>query len=122
MTSPPPTIPDFDWQAILKDMRRRAKKLGVPLRFVAMRCKEGDELTVIASVPILPNVAHPVELADALAILEKAIDDIDWGRRPVTACRAWGPLEHEKEAERVPSGCSVAAFIATVNAGYWWSQ
>jgi hypothetical protein len=107
------TVPDFDWQAIHKDMSRRAQKLGVPLRYVAMRCKEGDELTVIASVPIRPCVAHPVELSAALAILERAIDDADWGPRPFTCCRAWGPLEREKEAERVPGGCSVAAFKAT---------
>ena len=41
------TVPDFDWQVTLKDMRRRAKKLEVPLRFIAVRCKEGDLLTVI---------------------------------------------------------------------------
>jgi hypothetical protein len=110
------TVPDCDWQAIHKDMSRRARKLGVPLRYVAMRCKEGDELTVIASVPIRPDAAHPVELSAALDILERAIDDADWGPRPFSACRAWGPLEREKEAERVPGGCSVAAFKATVKA------
>jgi len=110
------TVPDFDWQAIHKDMSRRARKLGVPLRYVSMRCKEGDELTVIASVPIRPDVAHPVELSAALHVLERAIDDTDWGPRPFSACRAWGPLEHEKEAERVPGGCSPAAFKATVKA------
>ncbi len=110
------TVPDFDWQAIHKDMSRRARKLGVPLRYVAMRCKEGDELVVIASVPIRPDVAHPVELSDALDILERAIDNADWGPRPFTSCRAWGPLEREKEAERVAGGCSVAAFKSTVKA------
>jgi hypothetical protein len=109
-------VSDYDWGATLKDMRRRARKLDVPLQFVSLRCKEGDELTVIASVPIRPDVAHPVELGAALGILEMAIDDADWGPRPITACRAWGPLEREKQAERVPGGCSPAAFKATVRA------
>jgi hypothetical protein len=82
------TVSDFDWQAIHKDMSRRARKLGVPLRYVAMRNKEGDLLTIIASVPIRPDVAHPVELSAALDILERAIDDADWGPRPFSACRA----------------------------------
>jgi len=110
------TVSAWDWGATLKDMRRRAKKLGVPFRFVAIRCKEGDILTVIASVPVLPTVAHPVELTQALDVLERALDDADFGPRPVSACRAWGPLEREKEVERVPGGCSPGAFRATVKA------
>jgi hypothetical protein len=57
-----------------------------------------------------------VELSVALHVLERAIDDADWGPRPFSACRAWGSLEREKEAERVSGGCSVAAFKATVKA------
>ena len=107
-------VPDYEWGTILKDMRRRAKKLGMPLRFVSLRCKEGDELTVIASVPIRSDVAHPAKLSEALGVLERALDDADFGPRPITACRAWGPLEREKKAERVPGGCSPTAFRATV--------
>ena len=110
------TVSDFDWPAIRKDMARRAKKLNTPLRYVATRCKEGDELVIIASVPILADAGRPVEPAAALAILEKAIDDIFWGRRPFSSCRAWGPLETEREAERVPGGCTLPAFVKTVKA------
>jgi hypothetical protein len=107
-------IPDWDWPSVLADMRRRAGKLDIPLRFVTLRCKEGDELVVLASVPVRADVARPVELAAALDILENAIDNADFGPRPVNACRAWGKLPVEREVERVPGGCSPAAFRATV--------
>ena len=109
-------VPDCNWPAVRKGMRREAERLGIPLRYVAIRSKEGDLLNLIASVPYLPAVAHPVELAEALDVLERAIDDADFGPRPVSACRQWGPLEREKEVERVPGGCSPAAFKATVQA------
>jgi hypothetical protein len=114
------TVPDFDWGAVLKDMRRRAGRLDVPLRFVSLRDEDGG-LTVLASVPIRPDVARPVDLAGALELLEIAIDQADPGPRPVNACRAWGKLETEREADRVFStGCSPAAFKATVKA--WGSN
>jgi len=108
------TIPDFYWRATLDDMRRRAKKLGVPLRFASFR-DECENLTVFASVPIRGDVAKPVALPEALEALEEAIDEVDMdGRRPVNACRAWGKLPDRREVQRVPGGCSPTSFRATL--------
>jgi hypothetical protein len=107
------TVPDYDWPAVLQDMRRRAGKLEIPLRFVTVR-DDSDSLTVLASVPIRGDVAKPVELAAALEILENAIDEAADGPRPVNACRAWGKLVEEKKVQRVPGGCSVPAFRQTL--------
>ncbi|MGA2255553.1 MAG: hypothetical protein ABSG53_12890 [Thermoguttaceae bacterium] len=107
------TIPDFDWKSTLEDMRRRAKKLDVPLFFVSIR-DDSDNLTVFASVPVRGDVAKPVELPEALKLLETAIDQAAEGPRPVNACRAWGKLPDKKEVQRVPGGCSPSAFRATL--------
>ena len=107
------TVPDYDWPAVLQDMRRRAGKLKIPLRFVTVR-DDSDSLTVLASVPIRGDVARPVEFAAALEILENAIDEAADGPRPVNACRAWGKLVEEKKVQRVPGGCSVPAFRQTL--------
>jgi hypothetical protein len=107
------TVADWDWKAVLEAMRRRAKKLGVPVCFVTIR-DDSDTLTVLASVPIRADIARPVELADALKILESAIDEAAGGPRPVNACRKWGKLPHKKEVERVPGGCSPSSFRATL--------
>jgi hypothetical protein len=108
-------IPDWDWKAVLEDMRRRAKKLGVPLRFVTIR-DESDNLTCFASVSIRADVARPVDLPAALDLLENAIDEIGDVPRPVNACRAWGKLPVEKQVERVPGGCCPSAFRETLKA------
>ena len=107
------TIYDSDWKAALEGMRRRARKLDVPLRFVTIRDKD-DSLVVLASVPIRGDVAHPLELPEALEILEGAIDEANPGPRPINACRAWGRLPDERQVERVPGGCSPASFRATL--------
>ena len=62
------TVADFDWPAVLKTMRRRAKKLNVRLRYLSIR-DNANNLTVIASVPIL-DVARPIEFSEALEVLE----------------------------------------------------
>ena len=113
------TIPDFDWKSTLEDMRRRAKKLGVPFCFVSIR-DDSDNLTVLASVPIRAEVAKPVELPEALELLETAIDQAAEGPRPVNACRAWSRLPDKKEVRRVAGGCSPSAFRATLLA--WKAQ
>jgi hypothetical protein len=107
------TIPDWGWKATLENMRRRSERLGVPLLYVTIR-DDADNLTVLASVSIRADVAKPVELVDALKLLEKAVDQAALGPRPVNACRAWGDLPDEKQVERVPGGCSPSAFCATL--------
>ena len=96
------TVPDVDWAATLKDMRRRARKLDVPLRFVTLRNKEGDELTVLASVPVR-NVAHPVELAEALNILERAIDNADFARGPSLLAGRGAPWKKRSKSNGFPA-------------------
>jgi hypothetical protein len=81
------SIADIDWSAIAKDMRRRAKKLRVPLRYVAIR-NEDNALTVISSVPVLA-IARPLEKAEALDLLERAVDAASMEPRPITGCRDW---------------------------------
>jgi hypothetical protein len=108
-------IPDVDWQATRKDMARRAKALGVPLRYVCIR-DDQDVLTILASVPILPGVARPVELSAALERLECAIDSATLEPRPFSASRQWGPLDDDQDVERVSGGCSPSAFHATCTA------
>ena len=107
-------VPDLDWSATVKDMRRRAKKLGVPLRYVAIR-NEDDMLTVISSVPMLAEIARPIERTEALDLLEDAVDTALMGPRPFNSCREWKPLD-KPEVERAPGGCSPAAFCATCEA------
>ena len=131
------TVPDFDWPAVVKDMRRRAAKLGVPLRFVSVRLDEGatlerdsrgvyvafvpdspPALVVISSVPLYADVARPVEKAEAIDVLGEALVSASLDPRPVSSCRAWGPItgdpEPEEKASRVPGVASPAAFTATV--------
>ena len=105
------TVADFDWPAVLKTMRRRAKKLNVPLRYVSIRVG-ANNLTVIASVPIL-DVACPIEFSEALEVLECALVDVATDCRPIAACREWGLLPKEHAIERVPGGCTPAAFRKT---------
>ena len=106
-------IHDSDWKAISTDMRRRSRRLGVPLRFVAIR-DEGDNLTIIASVHIRPDIAKPIEKPKALEILETAIDNAAMGLRPISSCREWKRIEQTPEVERVPGGCSPSAFHRTL--------
>jgi hypothetical protein len=112
------SIFDADWPATVKEMRRRAKRLGVPLRYVAIR-GEDNYLTIISSI-IPGEVAWPVEKADALDILEKAIDTASPDPRPVNSCRGWKPLD-KPEVKRVAGDvCSPEAFQATCKA--WGSN
>jgi hypothetical protein len=107
-------VSDFDWPAIVKNMRRRTKRLGVPLRYVAVR-GEDDNLTVISSVFVRPDVARPCEKAEALDLLERAVETAAMGARPINNCREWRPLD-KREVERVSGGCSPGAFRETVAA------
>ncbi|MBU4399230.1 MAG: hypothetical protein KKE86_07845, partial [Planctomycetes bacterium] len=102
---------DLDWPATVKEMRRRAKKLGVPLRYVAIRNVD-NMLTVIASV-YPGEVARPVEKGEALDLLKRAVDTASLEPRPVNSCREWRPLD-KPEVERVSGGCSPSAFHATL--------
>ncbi len=108
------SVADIDWPAIVKDMRRRAKKLDVPLRYVAIR-NEDDVLTVTASIPVLAEIARPIEKDESLALLEHIVDTASMEPRPISSCREWRPLD-KPEVERVRGGCSPAAFRATVKA------
>jgi len=105
------SIHEFDWPATIKEMRRRAKRLGVPLRYVAIR-DEDNFFTIISSI-IPGEVAWPVEKADALDMLEHAVDTASLDPRPVNSCRDWKPLD-KPEVKRVPGEvCSPEAFRAT---------
>ncbi len=109
---------DADWPATVKEMRRRAKKLGVALRYVAIR-GEDNYLTIISSV-IPAKVAWPVEKAEALDMLDRSLDTISTDPRPVNSCREWKPLD-KPEVKRVAGGaCSPDAFQATCKA--WGSN
>jgi len=106
-------ISDLDWKSSLEDMRRRAKKLGVPLCFVTIRDEAGS-LTCFASVSVRADIAQPVNLSEALNLLESALDGVGDSSRPINACRAWGKLLVVREGYRVPGGCSPSAFRATL--------
>jgi hypothetical protein len=107
-------VVDYDWKATAAAMRRQAKKLGIPLRYVCVRDEDETTLTVISSIPV-GDVAHPVELAEALSITQQALDNAATGRRPVQSCKAWGKLPRESDVERLKhKECSPAAFKATV--------
>jgi hypothetical protein len=111
-------IADLDWGASVKDMRRRAKKLGVPLRYVGIRDNQ-DNLCIVASVPVLA-VARPIEKGDAIEFLRQAVEWASPDPRPIFACRGWAKLavdpKPEEKASRVPGGATPAAFTATVKA------
>ncbi len=115
-------IPDVDWQATLKAMRRESKASGTPLTFVAIRDEEGM-LTVISSVAPSPY-ATPIDKTAAVETLQRAVDAADPAPRPFSACRAWGKIdtdpESEDKAQRVPGGASPAAFAATL--GAWGAE
>ena len=111
-------VADCEWQATSKAMRRDAKARGVPLRFVAIRDAEFN-MTVIASVP--PTAyAREVDQTEALKVLERGVEQASVEPRAYSACRPWGKIEPEAEAEetavRVPGGASKEAFSATVRA------
>jgi hypothetical protein len=116
-------VPDVNWPTVVKDMRRRAKKLGIELRYVGIR-DDQNCLNIVASVPVLASIARPVEKAEAVAFLENAVVSASPDPRPILVCRAWGPItgdhEPEEKASRVPGGASPAAFTATVKA--WGSE
>jgi hypothetical protein len=116
-------VPDIDWPVVVKDMRRRAKKLGVELRYVAIR-DDQNCLNIVASVPVLASIARPIEKAEALKFIRQAFESASPDPRPVLNCRAWGPidgdLEAEEKASRVPGGSTPKAYTATVKA--WGSD
>ena len=111
-------VADWEWQSVLKGMRREAKARGVALRFVAIR-DEDSNMTVIASVPPT-EYGKEADKAAAIRALEKAVDEATIEPRAYSACRPWGKIEEEPEAKekavRVPGGASRAAFSATVKA------
>ena len=111
-------IPDVDWPATLKAMRRVAKAKGIPLKFVAIRDEE-DSLTVISSVPPT-RFAQVANKIAAIEALQRAVDEADSDPRPVTACRSWGKIdtdpEPEEKAQRVPGGATPTAFRETLKA------
>jgi hypothetical protein len=115
-------VPDVDWQATLKTMRRKSKASGTPLTFVAIRDEEGM-LTVISSVAPSPY-ATPIDKTAAVETLQRAVDAADPAPRPFSACRAWGKIDThpgpEDKAQRVPGGASPAAFAATL--GAWGAE
>jgi hypothetical protein len=115
-------IPDVDWQATLKAMRRESKASGVPLRFVAIRDEEAM-LTIISSIASSPY-ATEIDKTAAVETLQRAVDAADLAPRPFSACRAWGKIdtdpEPEDKAQRVPGGASPAAFAATL--GAWGAE
>jgi hypothetical protein len=108
-------VADYDWRAVAADMRRQAKKLGAPLRYVAVRQGDESTLVILASVPV-GEVARPVETPEAVDVLRHSLDGAAMGPRPVQACRAWGKLPKAVEVKRVPHRCSVKAFRDTVRA------
>ncbi len=109
-------IPDLDWAATLKTMRRGAKADGQELRFVAVRDPEGL-MMVIASVAPSP-FARQVDQLEAVQVLERAVDGADTAPRPVSACRAWGRIDAvfdpDEKIERVPGGATPTAFRETL--------
>ncbi len=109
------TVDDGDWRALVLSMRRQAKRMGLPLRYVAVRGADEMSLIVFASVPV-GRVAQPVEKAAALGLLMDAIDQAPLGPRPVSASREWGRLPRELEVEKVPFRCSPDAFRKTAEA------
>jgi len=109
-------VADYDWRAVATDMRRQAKKLGIPLRYVTLRGGDEITLTVIASVPV-GAFAKPIRKPEALMLLEEAIDTAAVGPRPISASRQWGVL-HEEDVEitKVGGGCSLRSFKVVLEA------
>ena len=102
-------IPDVDWQATLKAMRRESKASGTPLTFVAIRDEEGM-LTVISSVAPSPY-ATPIDKTAAVETLQRAVDAADPAPRPFSACRRGARSTPIPSRRTRPSGCRVVHLL-----------